>query len=266
MLTQEQLDALLQLVAEAGQATLPYWRSELDVQQKSDDSPVTVADLAADRILAAGLPSILEIPLLSEEACTIPLAERQQWRRWWLIDPLDGTKEFIAGSEEYTVNVALIERGEPVFGVVGVPASGQIYYGGRTQGASVLEQGIARPIGVQASRTPLLVAGSRRHGSGQQQEFMTALQSQRAVELVSAGSSLKFCWLAEGRVDFYPRLAPTSQWDTAAAQAVLEGAGGQVLDLQGRRLGYGAAASYLNPFFLAFNGDEVLRQQVLQLV
>lgn len=266
MLTQAQLAALLQLVTEAGEATLPYWRSELDVQQKSDDSPVTAADLAAHRILAAGLSDILDIPVLSEEACDIPLAERQKWQRWWLVDPLDGTKEFVAGSEEYTVNVALIERGQPVFGVVGVPASRQIYYGGMGQGTHVLENGTARPVRVADSRTPLLVAGSRRHGSEQQQAFMAGLQQQRQLELLSAGSSLKFCWLAEGKVDFYPRLAPTSQWDTAAAQAVLEGAGGHVFDLQGRRLSYGAAENYLNPFFLAFNGDETLRQQVLQLV
>lgn len=260
-----QLEELLALVAQAGAATLPYWRNELDVQRKADDSPVTAADLAAHRVLVAGLPTILDIPVLSEEACDIPLAERQRWQRWWLVDPLDGTKEFVAGSEEYTVNVALIEHGLPVFGVVGVPANGRLYYGGQGQGAQLREGGHTRSIAVAASRRPLLLAGSRRHGSEQQQAFLAGLQQQRPFELISAGSSLKFCWLAEGRVDFYPRLAPTSQWDTAAAHAVLEGAGGQVLDMQGRRLDYAAAESYLNPFFLALNADAELRAVVLQL-
>ncbi len=260
-----QLDALLQLVQQAGAATLDYWRKELDVQRKSDDSPVTAADLAAHRILAAGLPQVLDIPVLSEEACDIPLAERQQWQRWWLVDPLDGTREFVAGSEEYTVNVALIDQGRVVFGVVGVPATGQLYYGGAGQGAFLLEQGSVRVLQTAATQQPLRVAGSRRHGSEAQQAFMAALQQELPVQLISAGSSLKFCWLAEGRVDFYPRLAPTSQWDTAAAQAVLEGAGGEVLDTSGKPLDYAPRDSYLNPFFLAVNADPVLLFLVVEL-
>lgn len=257
------LDELLQLVQQAGEATLEYWRGELNVQRKDDDSPVTAADLAAHRILAAGLPLLLDIPVLSEEACDIPLEQRRSWQRWWLVDPLDGTKEFIANSPEYTVNVALIEQGRVVFGVVGVPASGQVYFGGRGQGAGLLEQGERKEISVSAVQQPLRVAGSRSHGSPQQEAFMARLQQKVPLERISAGSSLKFCWLAEGRIDLYPRQSPTSQWDTAAAQAVVEGAGGQVLDWQGRTLTYEARESYLNPGFVALPDDSALRELVL---
>lgn len=257
-----QLDALLLLVRQAGEATLEYWRGELDVQRKGDDSPVTAADFAAHRILAAGLPQVLDIPVLSEEACDIALDERRSWQRWWLVDPLDGTREFVAGSPEYTVNVALIEQGRAVFGVVGVPAAGQVYYGGCGQGAAVLESGRQQEIRVSAVQQPLRVAGSRSHGSAQQEQFMERLQQQVALERISAGSSLKFCWLAAGRIDLYPRLSPTSQWDTAAAQAVVEGAGGLVLDWQGNPLTYEARDSYLNPFFVALPDDSALRGRV----
>lgn len=264
-MTQQQLQVLLQLVAQAGAATLEYWRSGLVVQQKADDSPVTAADLAAHRILTAGLPTVLDIPVLSEEACDIPLTERRQWQRWWLVDPLDGTREFVAGSAEYTVNVALIEQGRVVFGVVGVPADGQIYYGGRGQGAYRQGDGQLQRLQVADTQHPLRVAGSRRHGSEAQQAFVQGLQQKRELELISAGSSLKFCWLAEGRVDFYPRLASTSQWDTAAAQAVLEGAGGQVLDTLGQPLEYAQRENYLNPYFLAVNADPVLCRLAVEL-
>src|SRR5690554_2175547 len=130
------IQPLLELVHAAGEATLPHWQADVTVHSKADDSPVTAADIAAHEVLAAGLPTLdPEIHVLSEEACNIPLAERQQWSRWWLVDPLDGTKEFISGSAEYTVNVALIERGQVVFGVVGVPVTGTIYYGGAAFGA-----------------------------------------------------------------------------------------------------------------------------------
>lgn len=263
MMQQEQIQALLQLVQQAGDATLPFWRQQTDVQHKSDNSPVTAADLVAHEILIAGLPQILDIPVLSEEACDIPLEQRRQWQRWWLVDPLDGTREFIADSPEYTVNVALIEQGRVVFGVVGVPASAQLYYGGAGQGASLLESGWHRPIGVSAPRQPLRVAGSRSHGSMEQEQLIARLQQQFSLELVSAGSSLKFCWLAEGRIDLYPRLSPTSQWDTAAAQAVVEGAGGQVLDWQGQPLTYEARENYMNPYFVALPDDAGLRDRIL---
>lgn len=253
------LEQLCQLVEQAGQAILPFWRNNAEVELKADDSPVTQADLAANEIISAGLARITpDIPVLSEEACAIPLSQRQQWQRWWLVDPLDGTKEFIAGSTEFTVNLALIEQGRSVFGLVGVPAQGLLYYGGKQHGAHRQQQGHTQPVSASHRQQPLRVVASKRHSSPEQEALLAELSSKTSIELVNAGSSLKFCWLAEGRADFYPRLAPTSQWDTAAAQAVLEGAGGAVLDPQGQPLGYVQSSSYLNPQFFAYGLDQHL--------
>lgn len=260
---------VVELVRQAGAAILPYWRSGVAVTEKADASPVTAADLAAHHVLLDGLRALApQVPVLSEEAADIPLAERAGWTRWWLVDPLDGTKEFIAGSEEFTVNVALIERGRVVFGVVGIPVSGRCYHGGAGLGAWRGEAGeAARPIRVR----PVPAAGftlvaSKRHSSPAQERLLAGLGERFGeLELASVGSSLKFCLLAEGNADCYPRLAPTAQWDTAAAQGVLEGAGGEVLDLAGEPLGYAARESFLNPSFLALPASAGWRGEVLDL-
>lgn len=264
------LEPVLALVEQAGQAILPYWREGVAVQEKQDASPVTAADLAAHVLLAAGLVALdPTIPVLSEEDAEIPLAQRRDWQRWWLVDPLDGTKEFIADSEEFTVNVALIERGRVLFGVVGVPARGLCYYGGAGLGAWRRDpDGAVTRLHVreQPAAAFTLVA-SRRHSSPAQEHLLGSLGARFGeLELVSVGSSLKFCLLAEGSADFYPRLAPTSQWDTAAAQGVLEGAGGAVLDLQGAALGYEARESYLNPGFLALPVRAAWRDELMTLL
>lgn len=261
----EQIQTLLKLVEEAGQQTLPYWKTGTSVTTKADESPVTAADMAAHHVLEAGLQRLTpDIPILSEEACDIPLAERQQWQRWWLVDPLDGTKEFIAGSEEFTVNVALIEAGQVVFGLVGVPTQNVIYYGGKHIGAWRVSGGERQAICVAEPAQPLRVLASLRHSSPEQQQLMQRLQQDTEIELLNAGSSLKFCWLAEGKADVYPRLAPTSQWDTAAAQAVLEGAGGEVIDERGHALTYEARKNYLNPFFYALAKGSVWRDKIIK--
>lgn len=263
----ELIHPVLELVQAAGQATLPYWQANVAVETKADESPVTAADIAAHNVLAAGLVELdTNIPVLSEEDCDIPLAQRQQWTRWWLVDPLDGTKEFIRGSAEYTVNVALIEHGQVVFGVVGVPVTGSIYYGGAEFGAHCLDaDGQTRTLQMRvAPQDELVVVASKRHSSPAQEALLQGLHADHpALRLLSVGSSLKFCQMAEGAADLYPRLAPTSQWDTAAAQGVLEGAGGQVLNLQGQPLTYVAQDSYLNPFFVALPNEAVWREQFL---
>ncbi|MCJ8169416.1 3'(2'),5'-bisphosphate nucleotidase CysQ [Atopomonas sediminilitoris] len=267
MLNELPLDALKQLVREAGAATLPFWCDSVAVERKADDSPVTAADLAANRILLDGLATLTpDIPVLSEESCDIALATRQAWRRWWLIDPLDGTKEFISGSDEFTVNLALIEQGRVLFGLVGVPAQALLYFGGLRQGAwREADGGEAQAIAARQTHTPLQVVASKRHSSPQQEALLAQLNEHvGAYELVSVGSSLKFCQLAQGKADLYPRLAPTSQWDTAAAQAVLEGADGCVLRLDGSVLEYPAAQSYLNPHFIALPADAPWREALLR--
>jgi 3'(2'), 5'-bisphosphate nucleotidase len=265
------LPEIVALAHQAGAAILPFWRADVQVMAKADESPVTAADLAAHQIIVDGLTALApDIPILSEEDADIALAVREQWTRWWLVDPLDGTKEFINGSEEFTVNIALIENGRVVFGVVTVPTTGSAYYGGAGLGAWHAAGGEpAQPIGVRsvpASGSAFTVVASRRHSSPEQEHLLAGLSTVVGpLELVSVGSSLKFCLLAEGAADCYPRLAPTSQWDTAAAQGVLEGAGGEVLQIDGQPFVYAARESLLNPSFLALPSNVPWRQSLVTL-
>ena len=264
------LQGVIQLVHQAGDAILPFWRADVAVIAKADDSPVTAADLAAHHVLLDGLTALdSSIPVLSEEDANIAQDVRAGWSRWWLVDPLDGTKEFICGSEEFTVNVALIEHGRVVFGVVSMPTSGRCYYGGADLGAWRAEGDKVERINVRTAPPvgePLTVVASRRHSSPAQEQLLAGLSEHLGdLKLTSAGSSLKFCLLAEGAADCYPRLAPTSQWDTAAAQGVLEGAGGVVLQLDGQPFTYPARASLLNDSFLALPEKAPWRETLLQL-
>ncbi|WP_448678752.1 3'(2'),5'-bisphosphate nucleotidase CysQ [Pseudomonas nicosulfuronedens] len=263
------LPAVIDLVHKAGDVILPFWQGDLDVQSKSDESPVTAADLAAHRVLVDGLRTLApDVPVLSEEDCDIPLEQRAQWSRWWLVDPLDGTKEFISGSDEFTVNVALIEHGRVVFGVVGIPASGRCYYGGTGLGAWCEDRG-EEPEAIEVRTEPediFTVVASKRHSSPQQESLLSGLAQRFGnLNLANIGSSLKFCLLAEGSADCYPRLAPTSQWDTAAAQGVLEGAGGEVLDVRGEPFTYEAREGFLNTSFLALPKAAPWREDLIQL-
>ncbi|AMB81544.1 3'(2'),5'-bisphosphate nucleotidase CysQ [Pseudomonas fragi] len=261
---------VIALAHAAGDAILPFWRADVAVTAKADDSPVTAADLAAHHVLLDGLTALApQIPVLSEEDANIAQSVRAGWTSWWLVDPLDGTKEFISGSEEFTVNIALIEHGRVVFGVVSMPTSGRCYYGGAGLGAWREDGGVSSPISVRnapPAGQPLTVVASRRHSSPQQERLLAGLSEQLGeLQLTSVGSSLKFCLLAEGAADCYPRLAPTSQWDTAAAQGVLEGAGGVVLQLDGEPFCYPARESLLNDHFLALPARAPWRQQLLAL-
>lgn len=262
---------VVELALQAGEAILPFWRAGVEVSAKSDDSPVTAADLAAHHLIVAGLTALdPDIPVLSEEDADIPQAVRAGWQRWWLVDPLDGTKEFISGSEEFTVNIALIENGRVVFGVVSMPTNGRFYVGGAGLGAWRCDKD-GTPVSIQVRDVPgpgesFTVVASRRHSSPEQERLLAGLSASLGeLQLANIGSSLKFCLLAEGAADCYPRLAPTSQWDTAAAQGVLEGAGGEVLDLQGEAFCYPARESLLNEFFLALPAKAAWRSRLLEL-
>lgn len=265
------LAPVIDLCRRAGEVILPFWRSDLKVTAKSDDSPVTAADLAAHELLVAGLKTLdPDIHILSEEDADIPLSERSQWQRWWLVDPLDGTKEFISGSEEFTVNVALVENGRVVFGVVSMPTTDRCYFGGAALGAWRSDDANQiEPIKVRNQRAAgesFTVVASRRHSSPEQEQLLAGLSAVVGeLTLTNIGSSLKFCLLAEGSADCYPRLAPTSQWDTAAAQGVLEGAGGVVLNLAGDPFDYPARETLLNGYFLALPGEAPWREALTQL-
>ncbi|MDQ2971931.1 MAG: 3'(2'),5'-bisphosphate nucleotidase CysQ, partial [Pseudomonadota bacterium] len=195
-------------------------------------------------------------PVLSEESADIDWSIRQTWPRHWLVDPLDGTREFVKRNGEFTVNIALIEDHAPVLGVVLAPVSGELYFASNDTGAFVERApgAMPRPIETRTAATPLIIAGSRSHGNERQAAMLLRLGEHR---LISLGSSLKFCLLARGEADLYLRLGPTSEWDTAAAQCVLEQAGGAVLDLSGAPLRYNWRESLLNPEFMAVGDPSV---------
>jgi 3'(2'), 5'-bisphosphate nucleotidase len=251
------LNRVIQISGEAGRAILEIYHDEagFSTQAKDDNSPVTEADHAAHAVIAAALPHLLTgVPLLSEESSVPDFQVRSGWQTYWLVDPLDGTKEFIKRNGEFTVNIALIHRGVPILGVVHVPVSGTTYAGGRGLGAFRIDSQGERPIGTSPVPSkqghPLRVVASRSHGSEEVERCIDRLQQHFGlVERRSMGSSLKLCLVAEGQADIYPRLAPTSEWDTAAAHAVVEAAGGIVLDEDLKRLTYNSKADLLNPYF-----------------
>lgn len=249
------LEPVVAIAIEAGNAILAVYATDFDVQSKTDESPLTQADLAAQRRIVAGLAALTpDIPIISEEQGLPAFAVRGKWTRYWLIDPLDGTKEFVNRNGEFTVNIALVDAHRPVFGVVHVPVQDKTYVGCAGRGAELRAAGRSTPIRVAArSRARVRVVGSRSHRGSSLDGFLERLGE---YDMVPMGSSLKFCTVAEGNADVYPRLGPTSEWDTAAAQAVVEQAGGRVLELDGKPLSYNRKENILNPWFLVAGPDD----------
>ena len=239
------------LAREAGRAILEVYASSFSVQEKEDRSPLTEADLRSEKLILAGLRRITpEIPVLSEESAQVPYAARKGWSRLWVVDPLDGTKEFVQRNGEFTVNIALVDQHRPVLGVVHAPVLERDYFAAEGAGSFRSDASAAgRPIRVaKRGDGPARVVGSRSHRGSSLDAFLARVGSH---ELVEVGSSLKLCLVAEGNADVYPRLGPTSEWDTAAGQCVLEQAGGQVLTLDGEPLAYNRENT-LNPNFVGF--------------
>ncbi len=241
---------LVALCRDAAAAILAIYDGDFDVRSKADDSPVTAADVAADRLLVAGLSELLPgVPVVSEESALAPWSVRRTWTRFWLVDPLDGTKEFIKRNGEFTVNVALVERGRPLLGVILQPTTGLWWLGqpgagtwhGDARGGALLAP-------VERAMGRLRVAISRSHRSRAAEPVMAAWGTTDAVPM---GSSLKLCGLVDGTVDADPRIGATSLWDIAAGHAVVSSAGGCVVDAHGAELTYGLGASTINPDFLA---------------
>jgi len=251
------LGEVADIAARAGREILEvYGRTgDLQVSFKADKSPLTEADTRANRLIVEAFRHLTPAtPVLSEEGALPPFAERAGWQEYWLIDPLDGTKEFLSRNAEFTVNIALVRNGSPVLGVVHAPVPGTSWLGVPDLGAWKLERDKPwQPIhSARLTSGPLRVVASRRHGAEALESLLARLaQHFQHVSVVNTGSSLKFCRLAEGSADFYPRLAPTSEWDTAAAQAVLVAAGGAVLKEDLQALRYNAKADILNPSFFA---------------
>jgi 3'(2'), 5'-bisphosphate nucleotidase len=251
------LEQLVDISRRAGIAILEWYEGDMGITQKADESPLTRADLASHELITADLTKRWpEIPVLSEESAEIPWETRQKWQQYWLVDPLDGTKEFINRNGEFTVNIALIQHHKPVLGIVHVPVTDVSYFGAVDFGAW-RQQGSEPAAAIevrQPSAEPAVIVGSRSHANP---ELAGQLNQLGPHELVSMGSSLKFCRVAEGLADFYPRMGPTCEWDTAAAQAVVEAAGGQVVKIDGSALAYNTKEAYLNPFFFVF-GDPAI--------
>ncbi|MGE0030440.1 MAG: 3'(2'),5'-bisphosphate nucleotidase CysQ [Steroidobacteraceae bacterium] len=239
-----------ELAREAGRTILEVYASSFTVAEKEDHSPLTEADLRSEQLILAGLRCLApEIPVLSEETSQAPWSKRRSWSRLWVVDPLDGTKEFVQRNGEFTVNIALVDHHRAVLGVVHAPVLERTYYACEGIGAFRSDARAAgRPIRVAKRGTGAVrVVGSRSHRGSSLDGFLAKVGPHEFVEV---GSSLKLCLVAEGNADVYPRLGPTCEWDTAAGQCVLEQAGGQVLMLDGEPLSYNAREAVLNPHFV----------------
>lgn len=246
--------ALLAICEQAAAAIMEVYNAQtFSVENKADNTPVTAADLAAHAIISKGLYELTpEIPQLSEEDTSISFEQRQQWSRFWCIDPLDGTKEFIQRNDEFTINIALVENHQPVLGIIYIPVTGTAYWGSPQIGAWKQRRGHkpvhirSRPLGEK-----LIVAASRRHGLDENENLLKPIADRfTQIRSKGIGSSLKMCLIAEGVADFYPRLFPTSEWDTAAAQAIVEAAGGRLVNaVTLDPLDYNHKASLENPHF-----------------
>ena len=264
---EEKIYQIIEIAIKAGLEILTYYNiPELDVKYKQDSSPLTMADTASHNIIVEALEKISNYPVLSEESATVPFADRCDWVEFWLVDPLDGTKEFINKNGEFTVNIALIAANKVVFGVVYVPVLDSLYVG-KDDGAYKLENASQVLAKVKDSNEfwaeckkihvlekidcPLKVVASKSHCNSETDNFIKSLKKHYSeIEKVSCGSSLKLCMVAEGKANIYPRLAPTMEWDTAAAHAVVNAAGGSVKDFHTKQeLSYNKD-SLLNPYFI----------------
>jgi 3'(2'), 5'-bisphosphate nucleotidase len=273
MLDLQLLNSVNEIAIAAGREILDVYNSAqaIEVSTKSDDSPLTDADRRAHLLIVDRLSSLTpDIPLLSEESDAIDYGLRKAWQRYWLIDPLDGTKEFINRNGEFTVNIALIENGQSVAGVVHVPVTGVSYFGGTRIGAwkqDTNQSGSeAKPISSRPMQdhSDVRIVASRRHLGEQLEALVGKIENHFGkATLLSMGSSLKMCLLAEGSADIYPRMAPTCEWDTAAAHGILCAAGGEIVDLQFRPLRYNSKPELLNPFFIALADRAYPWQQLL---
>lgn len=272
---QKLLDELHQIAKRASEQILKIYNTAFTINSKEDCSPVTAADIAAHKIICKSLSKLTpDIPILSEESETISYAERRNWTRYWLVDPLDGTREFIKQNDEFTVNIALIENHQTKIGVVYVPVTGDCYCATNSLGAyKISSNGDIQKIKTKKSSADhIVLASSRSHAQMRQKLLAKLLNAEKInTEIITLGSSLKFCLIAEGKADIYARFGATSEWDTAAAQCIIEVAGGQVTNMQFKPLLYNTKNSLINPDFLAiadksFHWDQILtkiKQEIL---
>jgi 3'(2'), 5'-bisphosphate nucleotidase len=270
----EHLQLAIRTALLAGDEIMKIYETDFTVDFKTDHSPLTEADRRAHDIISHQLAAT-GFPVLSEEGKHLPFDQRQKWGTLWIVDPVDGTKEFVKRNGEFTVNIALVIGQAPVLGVIWCPVARQLYYGNSQTGEAWRCQfdthlaheitsdnldSCAERLPLSQNRSSVVIAASRSHLSQDTELFINKIKQEQAVELLSRGSSLKMCMIAEGAADVYPRMAPTSEWDTAAGQAIIEAAGGQVLDYATKKPLHYNKPDLLNPWFVAFakNQTELL--------
>lgn len=256
MLEKIKINKIIEIAREAGSKIMGIYSQDFEVETKDDNSPLTQADRASNEVILAGLKEAYpEIPFISEETRATEFSERKSWDLFWLIDPLDGTKEFIKKNGEFTVNIALVKNGKPVLGVVYVPARKTTYYALSGEGSFKIDESGTKTALESAThyseKDSIIVIASRSHLSDEVRQFVDDLKAKgKEVEFLSAGSSLKLCLVAEGKADVYPRFGPTMEWDTGAAHAVAELAGRKVLNAETMQPLQYNKESLLNPWFI----------------
>lgn len=265
-LNQQYLEPVIAIAKAAGMAIMQVYTTDFSVEKKEDNSPLTQADLSAHEVIVKALKQLTpHIPVLSEESDAIDADIRNRWQQYWLIDPLDGTREFVKRNGEFSVNIALIDEHQPILGVVYAPVNDLLYFATQGQGA-YKQAALNTRIKIHTKTLDvkqLTIAVSRSHRDQHVEHFLQNIKNSTGLtpELISIGSSLKICLVAEGRADVYPRLGPTSEWDTAAAHCILQEAGGDIVDASGHTLRYNTQHSLLNPSFFA-TGNKTHRWQI----
>tara|TARA_B100001750_G_C15374859_1_gene529285 strand:- start:147 stop:959 length:813 start_codon:yes stop_codon:yes gene_type:complete len=253
----ELIEQLIEISKEAGQAILEVYNTNFDYQIKEDLSPLTKADTLSHNIICERIRVLTpDIPILSEENSDIPFNTRSSWKQYWLVDPLDGTKEFIKRNGEFTVNIALIENNTPVIGIINVPVSNEIYWGSSIYGSFHREENNQKErLFIEKNNSKLVrIVASRSHPSKTLGSFLEVTND---YKILTKGSSLKFCLIANGTADIYPRFGPTSEWDTAAGQAIVEFAGGSLITIDKKPLKYNLSENYLNPYFIVASREDL---------
>jgi 3'(2'), 5'-bisphosphate nucleotidase len=265
ILDEQLISSTVEIAKEAGMAITEIYNSNFDYQLKKDLSPITAADNLSHNIITERLKTLTpKIPILSEENCDIPYKIRSQWTQYWLVDPLDGTKEFINKNDEFTVNIALIENNTPIFGVIDIPITNETYWGSKVNGSFCSDtNNNVKQINVSEDNQNLIrIVASRSHPSNMLASLLEIIVD---YEIIKIGSSIKFCLIASGQADCYPRFGPTSEWDTAAGEAIVSYAGGCVVTVRGNSMNYNTKKDYLNPNFIVSNG-KIISERILSLI
>ena len=263
-LHKENINKIIEISMDAGRVIMGIYKTDFHIENKEDRSPLTKADIASHEVIFRSLRKLTpNIPVLSEESSRIPLSERIRWKEYWLVDPLDGTKEFIKRNGEFTTNIALIRNNRPIFGAIHAPAKGETYWGTQEDGSYYMNGNSSSDVQIirvsENTNNKLKIVSSRSHPSPILNSLINKIDD---YELVTIGSSLKFCLVAKGDADFYPRLGPTSEWDIAAGEAIVKYAGGCIYTLEGELINYNLKNTYINPSFFVCKNEHLWKEMV----